>query len=121
MKGRELLVAREHELPIVYAVFNVARYNMVYLGSLEVYGGVATWETPPVDVAAWARSLGVQAAVIEHPGELSAESLEQLGCARAPVVLDIRIDRDLRFAGGGRNEALQRMSLLRSQRAGGQA
>ena len=29
-----------------------------------------------------------------------------------PVVLDIRIDRDVKLTGGGRNEALQHMSML---------
>jgi len=38
-----------------------------------------------------------------HP----ASRLQRLRQAGLPVVLDIRIDREVRVAGGGRNESLQ--------------
>jgi hypothetical protein len=49
---------------------------------------------------------------VNHPGEITTEQLTRLRTARVPVVLDIRIDRDVKLTGGGRNEALQHMSML---------
>jgi len=112
MVGMEALVALKYRLPIVYAVFNDARYNMVYHGYRQVFGREAEWESPWTDFAAWARSMGMAGLRVNHPGEITSEQLSRLRAARVPVVLDIRIDRDVKLTGGGRNEALQHMSML---------
>jgi acetolactate synthase-1/2/3 large subunit len=112
MVGMEALVALKYRLPIVFAVFNDARYNMVYHGYRQVFGREAEWESPWTDFAAWARSMGMAGLRVNHPGEITAEQLGRLREARVPVVLDIRIDRDVKLTGGGRNEALQHMSML---------
>ena len=114
MTGMEVLVALKYRLPIVFAVFNDARYNMVYHGYRQVFGREAAWDSPWTDFAAWARSMGLAGIRINHPGEISAERLRRLRSAGLPVVLDIRIDRDVRLTGGGRNESLQHMSLRES-------
>ncbi|WP_275937656.1 thiamine pyrophosphate-dependent enzyme [Nannocystis exedens] len=64
MAGMELLVAARERLPIVYAVFNEARYNMVHHGTQQLYGRAVGWETPWIDFEAWARSFGVAGAGI---------------------------------------------------------
>jgi acetolactate synthase-1/2/3 large subunit len=110
MAGMELLVAARERLPIVYAVFNDARYNMVYHGYKQLFGGEAAWDTPWVDFEMWARSFGVAGARIERPGQITAELLDRL-TVNGPAVLDIRIDRDKRIRGAGRVESLQQMSL----------
>jgi acetolactate synthase-1/2/3 large subunit len=110
MAGMELLVAARERLPIVYAVFNDARYNMVYHGYKQLYGDEAAWDTPWVDFVMWARSFGVAGARIEQGGQITPELLKRL-TARGPAVLDIRIDREKRIRGAGRNEALAHMSL----------
>jgi acetolactate synthase-1/2/3 large subunit len=110
MAGTELLVALKLKLPIVYAVFNDARYNMVYHGYKQQFGAEQAWETPWVDFVAWARALGMPAARIEKPGEITAELLDRLTRPGLPVVLDIRHDPDVRIRGAGRVEALQHMS-----------
>ncbi|MFO0586899.1 MAG: thiamine pyrophosphate-binding protein [Polyangiaceae bacterium] len=110
MAGMELLVAARERLPIVYAVFNDARYNMVYHGYKQLYGEEAAWDTEWVDFVMWARSFGVAGARIERPGQITPSLLAEL-TARGPAVLDIRIDRDVRMRGAGRNEALAHMSL----------
>jgi acetolactate synthase-1/2/3 large subunit len=112
MAGMEALVALEHRLPIIYAVFNDARYNMVYHGYKQVFGREAKWETGWIDFAAWARSMNMAGVRIHRPGEITRERLDGLLAARVPVVLDIRIDRDVRLLGGGRNETLQHMSMV---------
>jgi len=112
MVGMEALVALKYRLPIVFAVFNDARYNMVYHGYRQVFGREAEWESPWTDFAAWARSMGMAGLRVNHPGEITVEQLARLRASRVPVVLDIRIDRDVKLTGGGRNEALQHMSML---------
>jgi len=114
MVGMELLVALRERLPIVFAVFNDARYNMVYHGHKQVYGRAAPWESPWVDFAGWARALGIPGVRIHRPGEITAQLLDSMTALGKPVVLDVRIDRDVRLAGGGRNEALQQMSMAAS-------
>ncbi|HKO53696.1 MAG TPA: thiamine pyrophosphate-binding protein [Polyangiaceae bacterium] len=113
MVGMEALVALKYRLPIVFAVFNDARYNMVYHGYRQVFGREAEWESPWTDFAAWARSMGMAGLRVNHPGEINAEQLARLRANRVPVVLDIRIDRDVKLTGGGRNEALQHMSMMK--------
>src|SRR6478736_1129660 len=112
MVGMEALVALKYRLPIVFAVFNDARYNMVYHGYRQVFGREAEWESPWTDFAAWARSMGMAGLRVNHPGEITSDQLTRLRAARVPIVLDIRIDRDVKLTTGGRNEALQHMSML---------
>ncbi|HEX3773844.1 MAG TPA: thiamine pyrophosphate-binding protein [Polyangiaceae bacterium] len=112
MVGMEALVALKYRLPIVFAVFNDARYNMVYHGYRQVFGREAQWESPWTDFAAWARSMGMVGLRVNHPGEISGEQLARLRELGVPTVLDIRIDREQRLTGGGRNEALRHMSML---------
>jgi acetolactate synthase-1/2/3 large subunit len=115
MVGMEALVALKYRLPVVYAIFNDARYNMVYHGYKQVFGREAEWESPWTDFAAWARSMGMGGLRVNHPGEITSELLKQLRATRVPAILDIRIDRDVRVQGGGRNEALQHMSMLAAE------
>jgi acetolactate synthase-1/2/3 large subunit len=112
MVGMEALVALKYRLPIVFAVFNDARYNMVYHGYRQVFGREAEWESPWTDCAKWARSMGMAGLRVNHPGEITSDQLTRVRELRVPLVLDIRIDRDVRLTGGGRNEALRHMSML---------
>lgn len=117
MAGMEALVALQERLNVVFAVFNDARYNMVYHGYRQVFGREAPWQTSWIDFAGWAHSLQIPSVRINHPGEISARLLDTL-TANGPALLDIRVDRRLRLGGGGRNEALVRMSMLDSASGG---
>ena len=110
MAGMELLLAVKHGLPVVYAVFNDARYNMVYHGHRLTYGRDAPWETPRIDFVMWAESIGARGLRIERPGQITKELLDELTADGLPVVLDVRHDRDVRIRGDGRIEALTQMS-----------
>lgn len=112
MAGMELLVAIKHRLPIVYAVFNDARYNMVFHGYRHSYGREAPWDTPRIDFAAWAASIGALGVRIERAGEITPELLTELTAQGLPVVLDIRQDSSVRIKGDGRLEAIREMSML---------
>jgi acetolactate synthase-1/2/3 large subunit len=110
MAGMEALVAVRERLPIVFAVFNDARYNMVHHGFRTTFGREAEWQTPWVDFALWARSMGIPGLRVNHPGELTAAGLARLTADGGPLVLDMRIDPDVRLKGAGRVESLQQMS-----------
>lgn len=112
MSGMEILTSLRERLPVVYAVFNDARYNMVHHGMKQIFGEAQPYDTEPVDFEAWARSMRVPAATITRPGQISAELLDSLQQHGGPALLDIRIDREVRIRGGGRVEALQHMSML---------
>ncbi len=112
MAGMEILVAARERLPIAFAVFNDGRYNMVHHGFAQVFGHDAPWDSHAIDFAAWARSIGVTGHRIDDLTQICAERLRGPRAGEGPVVLDIRIDPDIRMAGGGRNEALQHMSML---------
>lgn len=111
MMGSEVLVAVQERLPIVFAVFNDARYNMVHHGMKQLYGRTRQWSAgPTIDFVKWGEAMGLTARRIDHAGELTASSLASLRANGGPVLLDIRIDRDIRLAGAGRVESLQQMS-----------
>jgi acetolactate synthase-1/2/3 large subunit len=118
MAGMEALVAVRERLPIVFAVFNDSRYNMVHHGMKQIFGQAEAWESPHVDFAAWSRAIGMPAAVVEGPGAVTAELLSALRPFGGPLLLDIRIDRESRIRGGGRVEALQHMSMLATGASG---
>ena len=112
MAGMEVLVAVKLGLPIVFAVFNDARYNMVYHGYRYTFGREAEFSTPQVDFASWARALGARGERIDRPGQITRELLDGLTEGGMPAVLDIRIDPSIRIRGDGRIEAIAQMSML---------
>jgi acetolactate synthase I/II/III large subunit len=116
MNGMELLVAKQLDLPILYAVFNDARYNMVYHGMTQLFGRSQSWETPFVDFAGWARSMKIPAVTVDRAEQLTPDFVSKLLHSGGPSLLDIRIDREVRIRGGGRVEALQQMQAMESPR-----
>ena len=113
MAGMEILVAIRQHLPVVFAVFNDARYNMVYHGYRMTFDREEPWDSPPIDFVQWARSVGVRAACIRSPGQITRELLDDLTAGSKPAVLDIRHDASIRIRGDGRIEALRQMSMPR--------
>ena len=113
MNGMEILVAKKLKLPVVYAIFNDGRYNMVYHGFKTLYAYEHDWGTPPVDFGLWAASMGINSITVKKPGELTATMIQE-NLTNGPLVLDIRIDKNVRISGAGRNEHLQYMSVQRS-------
>jgi acetolactate synthase-1/2/3 large subunit len=110
----EILTSVKERLPILYAVFNDSRYNMVHHGMKQIFGRASKYETATVDFSAWAASMGVPSKTIKRPGQIKASLVQGLMAHGGPALLDIRIDRDVRIRSGGRVEALQHMSMLAS-------
>ncbi len=121
MSGMEILNSVKMRLPIVYAVFNDSRYNMVHHGMKEIFGSAEEYDTPAVDFGMWAASMGIPSQVIRRGGEITRPALKRLLEPGHPVLLDIRIDRDIRVKSGGRVEALKHMSMLNHETRNGVA
>jgi acetolactate synthase I/II/III large subunit len=111
MNGMEVLVAAQRSLPVIFAVFNDARYGMVYHGFKHAYGRDVPWETPWVDFVTWARSMDIPALRITHPGQLTATAVERARIKPGPMILDMRIERSMPFPMTSRNDALRRLSM----------
>jgi acetolactate synthase I/II/III large subunit len=93
----DVATAAREKLPVIVAVLNDEKYGMVEAGHQAAYGRHPEYASGPVDIAALARSIGAESAVIEKPNQL-----RELGLAKrsrtVPMVLDIRIDRSIRIA-----------------------
>lgn len=110
MHGMEILTAIKYKLPIIFAVFNDARYNMVYHGFNFLFGRKENLgQTDFIDFAKFAESLGIPGFQINTPQELNYHFLEACFVSGGPVILDIRINKNIRIKGAGRNEALKHM------------
>jgi acetolactate synthase-1/2/3 large subunit len=118
MSGMEILTCLKQRLPVVYAVFNDSRYNMVHHGMTQIFGHTGDHGAPTVDFASWAASMGIPSRTIRHGGEIDRELLRSFEERGGPALLDIRIDPEIRLQLGGRVEALQHMSMLSSTDAG---
>ena len=99
--------AAQEGIPMIFAVLNDQRYGLVEVGNNAVYGRTPSFACP-MNVAQLAEGVGATAVVIEQPGDILALDLLALS-ARGPLVLDIRIDREVRLK-NGRLEFLKEMA-----------
>lgn len=94
MAGQEITVALQHQLPVIYVVFNDSNLGMVKhgqkLGGAEEIG----FELPDIDFAAMAEAMGVEGIVVRTPDELDAIDWQRLGDKKGPTLIDMRIDGD---------------------------
>jgi len=110
MHGFEILTAIKHNLPIVFAIFNDARYNMVHHGFQFQFGReVVSGETGYIDFVKIAHALGIDGYKVTTPGQISPILLNYYFEQSKPVILDIRINKDICLVGAGRDEALKSM------------
>ncbi|HEY9421680.1 MAG TPA: thiamine pyrophosphate-dependent enzyme, partial [Thermoanaerobaculia bacterium] len=94
MGGNEIATCSRYGIPLVVAVFNDGRLGMVAHGCQTVYGRTPDNRTAPIDVAAYAGSLGATATRVESLASLDAIAARPRG--NRPLVLDIPVDPDLR-------------------------
>ncbi|MFO0570962.1 MAG: thiamine pyrophosphate-binding protein [Polyangiaceae bacterium] len=89
----EILTCVEQRLPVVFAVMNDGRWNMVEHGFRTVYGAVPNGFVSAVaDYAAAAKAVGAIGIRLSRPADLDPTTLRDAATLRRPVVLDIRID-----------------------------
>jgi acetolactate synthase-1/2/3 large subunit len=111
MYGAELATAVQHKLGTTFVIINDSRLNMVHHGMLGLFGRTPNFSTQPVDFAELARAMGAEGRVIRTREEL----VEGLASTPGPVVLDVRVDPDVRLGGN------QRIAALRQFRESGGA
>ena len=96
--------AVEHDVPVVWVVWNNFGYVSIRDQQLGYFGTgreLATSFTDPagalrsVDFAAMARSMGAEGSLVEQPSHLSDQLRAAVESGR-PTVLDVRVDREAR-------------------------
>ncbi|HYO64657.1 MAG TPA: thiamine pyrophosphate-binding protein [Archangium sp.] len=94
MNGTEIATARQWGVPVVWVVFNDARFGMSFHSKKHMFGRTVGVELGEVNFAQFAESLGVRGHRVERAGEL-AKLLPEVLRAGEPAVIDVVIDRDL--------------------------
>lgn len=101
----DLAVAVRERIPLVVAVLNDERYGMVELGHDAIYGRHPEYPAGPMNVPLMARSVGADAVTIERNHEIAGVDFSGLAADR-PIVLDIRIDRQVRMPKNARFDSI---------------
>jgi len=96
MNAFEIATAVAERLPIRVFVFNDERLGMVEHGHRTLFGRTPAFSTAPLDVCVVARGLGATVLRIERPGQLRQASAT-LCSTPGPVVIDVRIDPEIRL------------------------
>ncbi|MCA9705509.1 MAG: thiamine pyrophosphate-binding protein [Myxococcales bacterium] len=94
MSGMELLTAAEYDVPVIWLVENNQMHGITWHGSQQVGSGKPTDAIRyrrHLDIAGIARAMGVQAWVVERPGELRRCFMEALE-RRRPGLIEILVD-----------------------------
>jgi len=114
MHGLELVTATTHDVPLTVAVFNDSSYGMVKFGNTRVFGRSHPFEVRDVDFARLAESIGAIGVTVTRPGEIGRELLELAQKERRPVVIDIKIDRNVPSPGNNRYKQMAAAGTHRS-------
>ena len=112
MCGTEVATAVVERLPIVFAVMNDQRLGMVELGHNALYGRAPEFGTGPLNITEMASALGAESIVIDTPGQI-LELAGHLQRLRGPIVLDVRIDPEVKMQKNGRFDALKKTAQNR--------
>lgn len=93
MHGMELHTAVREQIPLVVAVMNNGAYgNIWYRAHAMGPGPERLTEIPGIDWVGFARSMGADGEIIEHPDDIAAAVARALQ-ATGPYLLDLRTDR----------------------------
>jgi acetolactate synthase-1/2/3 large subunit len=104
MSGSELATAVQHNVACTFVIINDSRLNMCHYGMIDLYGKSLDFSTNLVDFAALARAYGAKGVVIESVEQLREALTQPLD---GPLVLDVRVDPEVRLGGSQRNAALR--------------
>lgn len=92
MSGQEITTAILHELCVIFVVLNDGALGTVKHGQRLARAERIGYELPPVDYAALASALGVEAYRVRSPEDLQALDIQRLCRRRAPALIDVYID-----------------------------
>jgi acetolactate synthase-1/2/3 large subunit len=104
MYGAELATAVQHRAAVTIAIINDSRLNMCQLGFRDLFGSSPDLHTQVIDFAQIARGMGATAYLVRRRDELLAALATP---ADGPIVLDVRIDPEIRLEGSQRIAALR--------------
>jgi acetolactate synthase-1/2/3 large subunit len=94
----------EHEIPVVWVVWNNGGYSVIRDQQLGYFGKGrelatmfrdATGRPVSADYAGMARSMGAAGWLVEKPADLAGQ-IEAAIASNRPTVLDVRVDPDIR-------------------------
>ncbi len=93
MNGNELLTARAFDVPVVWLVETNHMHSITWHCSAQLSGRPleAARFRHPLDVAGIARAMGLQAWVVDQPGQLQSVMREALELAK-PCLVEVRVD-----------------------------
>jgi acetolactate synthase-1/2/3 large subunit len=94
MNGMELLTAAEYDVPVLWIVENNNMHGITWHGSQQVGQRQpfnAVRYRRPIEIAAIARAMGLQAWVVDAP-EAVAPAVSEAFAARRPAVIEVRVD-----------------------------
>jgi acetolactate synthase I/II/III large subunit len=112
MYGAELATAVQHRVATTFAIINDSRLNMVHHGMRDLYGSTPDFSTQVIDFAAYARAVGAAGEVIHSRAQLTEALTRPVD---GPLVLDIRVDPNVRLGGSQRNAALRQFQEGRNE------
>lgn len=105
MMAPDIATAAQHGMEIAFFVLDNECLGMVERGNTRIYGRTPRYATTPLDVPGLARSLGARATTVTHAGEISSLGLDTL-LRKRPLVVDVRIDRQVEMPHNQRLAAL---------------
>ena len=79
MAGQEITVAMQHQIPVIYVIFNDSALGMVKHG--QILGGAKQigFELPDINYAKLAKAMGIEGITIRTPDELVNIDWQRLG------------------------------------------
>ncbi len=92
MSGQELTTALQHRLKIIFVVLNDRCLGTVKHGQRLAHAEPVGYELPPVDYAALARAMGVEAWTVRSPSDLDDIDIAHLCRRQAPALMDVHVD-----------------------------
>jgi acetolactate synthase-1/2/3 large subunit len=92
LSGFELMTAVEHNIPVVWVIFNDGEFKLIKAYQLLAYGETALVEFPNPDYAAYARACGAAGYRVDTIEDFEAAYAEAL-VGNRPALIDARITR----------------------------
>jgi acetolactate synthase-1/2/3 large subunit len=92
LSGFELMTAVEHEIPIIWVIFDDREFKLIKLYQIAAYGETALVEFQNPDFAAYARACGADGYRVETIEEFEEAFRNALTSGR-PTIIDAQITR----------------------------
>lgn len=92
LSGFELMTAVEHDIPVIWIIFDDGQFKLIKLYQISEYGQTGLVEFQNPDFAAYARACGANGYLVEDEDQFEAAFVDALASNR-PCVIDARITR----------------------------